>query len=91
MTMLVYAQDNGTAYVAESEPRLREYLTDLAEREGRGDGQPSLFTEIDRLESLDDLAGATVQEVGTIEYEQKVCPECEMFTLHHGFCLRCGI
>ena len=90
--MLVYARQNGTAYVAASEPQLREYLTNLAEREGRGDGQPSLFTDIERLECLDDLAGATVQEVGSIEYEVKTCPEChDMFTLHHGFCLRCGI
>jgi hypothetical protein len=87
--MLVYARQNGTAYVAASEPQLRQHLTDMAE--SRGDGQPSLFTEIERLECLDDLAGATVREVGSIEYENKVCPQCDMFTLHHGFCLRCGI
>ena len=86
--MLVYARQNGTAYVAESEPLLRERLG-----EGSGDGQPTLFTSIETLDSLEELVGVEVVEVGDIDFDRRICPECnDKFTLHHGpQCLRCGI
>jgi hypothetical protein len=82
MTMLVYAHHNGTAYVAESEPMLRDHI----------DAGP-LFAKIETLDSIGDLDATDVQTVGTVEFERRICPECNhKFTLHHGpKCLRCGI